>query len=63
MLNEFLKYAKMASQMFTFSQGTNFDTATFNDPYLVFKKLEQLKKNLRNAKNLKIILRKDYYKK
>ena len=44
MLNEFLKYAKMASQMFTFSQGTNFDTATFNDPYLVFKKLEQLKK-------------------
>ena len=44
MLDEFLKYAKMASQMFTFSQGTNFDTATFNDPYLVFKKMEQLKK-------------------
>jgi hypothetical protein len=44
MLDEFLKYAKMASQMFTFSQGTNFDTATFNDPYLVFKKMEQLKR-------------------
>ena len=44
MLDEFLKYAKMASQMFTFSQGTNFDTATFNDPYLIFKKMEQLKK-------------------
>jgi hypothetical protein len=44
MLDEFLKYAKMSSQMFTFSQGTNFDTATFNDPYLVFKKMEQLKK-------------------
>jgi hypothetical protein len=43
-LDEFLKYAKMASQMFTFSQGTNFDTATFNDPYLIFKKLEQLKR-------------------
>jgi len=44
MLDEFLKYAKMSSQMFTFSQGTNFDTASFNDPYLVFKKMEQLKK-------------------
>lgn len=43
-LDEFLKYAKMSSQMFTFSQGTNFDTATFNDPYLIFKKLEQLKR-------------------
>ena len=42
MLDEFLKYAKMASQMFTVTQGSNFDTATFNDPYLVFKKQEQL---------------------
>jgi hypothetical protein len=42
MLDEFLKYAKMASQMFTVTQGSNFDTATFNDPYLVFKKQQQL---------------------
>jgi hypothetical protein len=42
MLNEFLKYAKMASQMFAVTQGSNFDTATFNDPYLVFKKEQQL---------------------
>lgn len=43
-LMEFLKYAKMANQMFLVTQGSNFDTATFNDPYLVFKKSEQLKK-------------------
>jgi hypothetical protein len=43
-LDEFLKYSQMASQMFTITQGSNFDTATFNDPYLVFKKFEQLKK-------------------
>jgi len=42
MLDEFLKYAKMASQMFTVTQGSNFDTATFNDPYLVFKKEQKL---------------------
>ncbi len=42
MLDEFLKYAKMASQMFNVTQGSNFDTATFNDPYLVFKKEQQL---------------------
>ena len=42
MLDEFLKYAKMASQVFTVTQGSNFDTATFNDPYLVFKKEQQL---------------------
>jgi hypothetical protein len=28
--------------MFTVTQGSNFDTATFNDPYLVFKKQQQL---------------------
>lgn len=44
MLDEFLKYAKMANHMFLVTQGSNFDTATFNDPYLVFKKFEQLKK-------------------
>ena len=38
MLKEFLKYAKMANQLYTVTQGTNWDTSTFNDPYLVFKK-------------------------
>ena len=42
MLDEFLKYAKMASQMFNVTQGSNFDTSTFNDPYLIFKKEQQL---------------------
>ena len=43
-LKEFLKYAKMAEQMFHVTQGSNFDTSTFNDPYLIFKKMEQLNK-------------------
>jgi hypothetical protein len=43
-LDEFLKYAKMAQHLFYVTQGTNFDTATFNDPYLVFKKFKQLEK-------------------
>ena len=43
-LEEFLKYAKMAEQMFTVTQGTNFDTASFNDPFLITKKLAQLEK-------------------
>jgi len=43
-LKEFLKYAKMAEQSFNVTQGTNFDTASFNDPFLVFKKLKQLDK-------------------
>ena len=42
MLKEFLKYAKMANQLYTVTQGTNWDTSTFNDPYLVFKKNVQL---------------------
>ena len=44
MLREFLKYAKMGEQLFIVSQGTNFDTSSFNDPFLVFKKLEQLER-------------------
>ena len=44
MLLEFLKYAKLAEQMFNVTQGTNFDTATFNDPALIFKKQMQLEK-------------------
>lgn len=42
LLTEFLKYAKMANQMYIVTQGTNFDTASFNDPYLIFKKQRQL---------------------
>ena len=43
-LDEFLKYAMMANQMFQVTQGSNFDTATINDPYLVTKKQVQLEK-------------------
>ena len=42
LLREFLKYAKMANQLYIVTQGTNFDTASFNDPYLIFKKQMQL---------------------
>jgi len=41
-LREFLKYAKLAEHMFHVTQGSNFDTANFNDPYLVYKKEQQL---------------------
>jgi hypothetical protein len=44
MLFEFLKYAKMGEQVFHLTQGSNFDTASFNDPYLVFKKQIQFLK-------------------
>lgn len=37
-LKEFLKYSKMANQLYTVTQGTNWDTTNFNDPSLVFKK-------------------------
>jgi hypothetical protein len=43
-LGEFLKYAKMAEHMFLVTQGTNYDTSNFNDPYLLYKKHEQLEK-------------------
>ncbi len=43
MLLEFLKYAKMANHLYKVTQGTNFDTAAFSDPYMIFKKDEQLK--------------------
>jgi hypothetical protein len=43
-LREFLKYAKMAEQLFLVTQGANYDTSTFNDPMLVFKKqMQQIK--------------------
>jgi predicted NAD-dependent protein-ADP-ribosyltransferase YbiA (DUF1768 family) len=41
-LQEFLKYAKMANHLFQVTQGTNYDTATLNDPSLIFKKGKQL---------------------
>ena len=43
-LKEFIKYSKMSSQLFDVVQGSNLDTATINDPYLVFKKMLQLEK-------------------
>jgi len=43
-LDEFLKYAKMSEHLFHVTQGTNFDTASLNDPYLIFKKFKQLEK-------------------
>jgi hypothetical protein len=47
-LDEFLKYAKMAEQLFLVAQGSNYDTATFSDGYLVFKKQIQLEKAQRS---------------
>ena len=44
LLREFLKYSKMSSHLFNVQQGSNFDTATINDPYIVFKKQLQLEK-------------------
>lgn len=44
MLWEFVKYAKLSEQVFQMTQGTNFDTANFNDPTLLFKKHKQLEK-------------------
>jgi hypothetical protein len=41
-LDEFLKYAMMARHLFYVTQGTNYDTASFNNPYLLFKKQKQL---------------------
>ena len=44
MLDEFLKYAKMAEQLFLVTQGSNYDTATLNDGLLIWKKDQQLAK-------------------
>lgn len=41
-LHEFLKYAKMANHLFLATQGTNWDTTDFTDPYIVYKKNKQL---------------------
>jgi hypothetical protein len=41
MLMEFLKMSRMADHMFLVMQGSNYDTANFNDGYLIFKKAMQ----------------------
>ena len=41
-LKEFLKYARMANHLYQVTQGSNFDTATINDPFIVMKKQMQL---------------------
>jgi hypothetical protein len=43
-LNEFLKYSKLAEQLLIVQQGTNYDTSVLNDPLLVFKKNELYKR-------------------
>lgn len=43
-LMEFLKYAKMAEHLFYVTQGSNFDTARINDPFLLYKKIQQYAK-------------------
>lgn len=44
MLDEFLKYAKMAEHLFMNVQGTNYDTANLNDSLLLYKKQRQFEK-------------------
>jgi len=38
-LDEYLKYSVMASNLFRLSQATNYDTAKFSDPWLYFRKV------------------------
>ena len=40
-LDEFINYARQAQDLFEVTQGTNWDTSTFNDPMLIFKKGQQ----------------------
>lgn len=47
-LGEFFKYAMMANQLYKVTNGTNYDTASFNDPYLIFKKNLQFIDSQRN---------------
>lgn len=44
MLDEFLKYAKMATHLYNVTQAINYDTANFNDPLLIWKKEKQMEK-------------------
>jgi len=41
-LDEFTKYAKLSEHLFKVQQGTNMDTASLNDSFLVYKKQMQL---------------------
>jgi hypothetical protein len=41
MFDEFLKYVKMANELYTVTQGSNWDTSNFNDSFLVYKKNKQ----------------------
>ena len=47
-LDEFLKYSKMADQSYTTTQGSNYDTTRFNDPSLIFRKETQTDAALNN---------------
>lgn len=38
-LDEFLKYSAMANNLFRLTQGTNYDTANFSNPYLILRKI------------------------
>lgn len=42
-LNEYLKYSVIASNLFRLSQATNYDTARFTNPYLYLRKLVKTK--------------------
>ena len=48
MLDEFLKYSKMANQSYDTTQGSNYDTSRFNDPSLIFRKEVQTDLALNN---------------
>ena len=42
-LMQFMRIYKYSRHMFTINQALNWDTSTFNDPFLVFRKMEQVK--------------------
>jgi len=44
-LDEFLKYAKMAEMLLRVTQSTNFDTTNINDPSLIYMMNEKIKQN------------------
>ena len=44
-LDEFLKYAKMAEMNLRVTQSTNFDTTNINDPSLIYMMNEKIKQN------------------
>lgn len=48
-LKEFVKYAKISEHLFFITQGSNYNTATFNDPFLFLQKEMQLEKARRTV--------------